>query len=169
MSEPPAFERILASLYDAMFDDARWPAASALIDEACGITGNDLMVGKGPTDDVRARFVGAYYHDPELILCAVRWHLRSSLPFREAAARLCARGLQANHTTLWRWVQRYGPELAEPRRPLTPTLSPLTKASQVERDSGFDQQRAALEELTDALEAAVAPSGPARRAPESRD
>ena len=59
MSEPPAFERILASLYDAMLDDARWPAASALIDEACGITGNDLMVGEGPTDDVRARFVGA--------------------------------------------------------------------------------------------------------------
>ncbi len=32
-----------------------------------------------------------------------------------------------------------------------------------------DTERAALEELTDALEAAVAPSGPARRAPESRD
>ena len=61
MSAPPAFERILASLYDAMLDDARWPATSALIDEACGITGNDLMVGEGPTDDVRARFVGAYY------------------------------------------------------------------------------------------------------------
>ena len=60
MSEPPAFERILASLYDAMLDDARWPAASALIDEACGITGNDLMVGEGPKDDVRARFVGVY-------------------------------------------------------------------------------------------------------------
>ena len=48
-------------------------------------------------------------------------------------------------------------------------LSPLTKAAQVERDSGFDQQRAALEELTAALEAAIALSGPARRAPESRD
>ena len=60
MSEPPAFERILASVYDAMLDDARWPAASALIDEACGITGNDLMVGEGPPDDVRAHFVGVY-------------------------------------------------------------------------------------------------------------
>ena len=61
MSEQRAFERILASLYDAMLDDTRWPSASALIDEACGITGNDLMVGEGPTDDVRARFVGAYW------------------------------------------------------------------------------------------------------------
>ena len=42
-----------------MLDDARWPAASALIDEACGITGNDLMVGEGPTDDVRAPSVSA--------------------------------------------------------------------------------------------------------------
>ena len=60
MSEQPAFERILASLYDAMLDDTHWPATSALIDEACGVVGNDLMVGEGPTDDVRAHFVGVY-------------------------------------------------------------------------------------------------------------
>ena len=60
MSGHDAFERILASLYEAMLDETHWPATSALIDEACGITGNDLMVGEGPTDDVRARFVGAY-------------------------------------------------------------------------------------------------------------
>ena len=61
------------------------------------------------------------HSDPELILCAVRGYLRSSLPFREVAARLRARGLQADHTTLWRWVQRYGPGLAELPRPRTPT------------------------------------------------
>ena len=60
MSDQDAFERILATMYDAMLDDARWPAASALIDEACGIEGNDLMVGEGPKDDVRALFVGIY-------------------------------------------------------------------------------------------------------------
>ena len=60
MSDQDAFEHILASLHDAMLDDARWPAVSALIDEACGIEGNDLMVGEGPEDDVRARFVGVY-------------------------------------------------------------------------------------------------------------
>ena len=61
------------------------------------------------------------HSDPELILCAVRGYLQSALPFREAAARLRARGLQADHTTLWRWVQRYGLELkAQPRRPLQP-------------------------------------------------
>ena len=43
-----------------MLDDTRWPATSALIDEACGLTGNGLMVGEGPKDDVRALFVGLY-------------------------------------------------------------------------------------------------------------
>ena len=61
MSDQDAFERILASLYDAMLDDAHWPATSALIDEACGITGNALMVGEGPKDDLRVLFVGLYY------------------------------------------------------------------------------------------------------------
>ena len=61
MSGQDAFERILASLYEAMLDDTRWPAASALIDEACGITGNALLVGEGPKDDVRVLFVGLYY------------------------------------------------------------------------------------------------------------
>ncbi len=61
MSYQDTFEHILAALYDAMLDDARWPAASALIDDACGITGNDLMVGEGSKDDVRALFIGSYY------------------------------------------------------------------------------------------------------------
>ena len=61
MSGRDVFERILASLYDAMLDDARWPAASALIDEACGLVGNALLVGEGPKDDIRVGFVGLYY------------------------------------------------------------------------------------------------------------
>ena len=60
MSGHDAFERILASLYDAMLDDVHWPATTALIDAACGLTGNGLMVAEGPPDDVRALFVGLY-------------------------------------------------------------------------------------------------------------
>ena len=73
--------------------------------------------------------------EPELILCAVRWYLRYSLSFRDRrhtrparSARLGReellreRGLEADHTTIWRWVQRYGPELEERlRRHLKPT------------------------------------------------
>ena len=60
--------------------------------------------------------------EPELILCAVRWTLRYSLSLRDIEELLSERGLEADHTTIWRWVQRYGPELEERlRRHLKPT------------------------------------------------
>lgn len=59
---------------------------------------------------------------PELILCAVRWYLRYSLSLRDVEELLTERGLEADHTTIWRWVQRYGPELEQRlRRHLKPT------------------------------------------------
>ena len=50
---------------------------------------------------------------PELILGAVRWYLRYSLSLRDVEDLLDERGLKANHTTVWRWVQRYGPALEQ--------------------------------------------------------
>ena len=44
------FDRVMASLHDAMLDDAHWPAASALIDDACGIKGSNLAVGRTRAD-----------------------------------------------------------------------------------------------------------------------
>ena len=59
---------------------------------------------------------------PKLILCAVRWYLRYWLSLREVEELLAERGLEADHTTIWRWVQRYGPELQQRlRRHLKPT------------------------------------------------
>jgi transposase-like protein len=59
---------------------------------------------------------------PEVILCAVRWYLRYSLSLRDVEELLTERGLEADHTTIWRWVQRYGPELEQRmRRHLKPT------------------------------------------------
>ena len=60
MSGHDAFERILASLYDAMLDDVHWPATTALIDAACGSTSNVLLVGEGPPDDIRVLTAGLY-------------------------------------------------------------------------------------------------------------
>jgi transposase-like protein len=48
---------------------------------------------------------------PELILCAVRWYLRYSLSSRDVEGLLDRRGLQADHNTVWRWVQRYAPQM----------------------------------------------------------
>ena len=61
MSDQDAFERILASLYDAMLDDTLWPATSALIDDACGTVGNALIIREGSQDDSRVFFFGSYY------------------------------------------------------------------------------------------------------------
>src|ERR1035437_8995790 len=59
---------------------------------------------------------------PELILCAVRWYLRYSLSLRDVEELLEERGLNVDHTTVWRWVQYYGPELEQRlRRHLKPT------------------------------------------------
>jgi transposase-like protein len=56
------------------------------------------------------------------ILCAVRWYLRYSLSLRDVEELLEERGLNVDHTTVWRWVQYYGPELEQRlRRHLKPT------------------------------------------------
>ena len=61
MSDATPFERIVGSLHEAALDDTRWPAASALIDEAAGAKGNNLVFGdESPAGDIRiflARFL----------------------------------------------------------------------------------------------------------------
>ena len=62
------------------------------------------------------------HFEPESIVCAVRWYLRFSLSYRDVEELLMERGLPADHTTIWRWVQRYAPELNKRcRRELKPT------------------------------------------------
>ena len=51
--------------------------------------------------------------EPGLIVCAVRWYLRYSLSLRNVEELLEERGLHVDHTTVWRWVQDYGPELEQ--------------------------------------------------------
>ena len=51
MSEREAFDAVLAALHEAAFDASRWPDASGLVDEACGIKGNLLTHGAGTSPD----------------------------------------------------------------------------------------------------------------------
>ncbi|MCY4562895.1 MAG: hypothetical protein OXE40_00265, partial [Gammaproteobacteria bacterium] len=60
MSQLDTFNRILSSMNQAMLDDAHWPAASALIDDACGMTGNELVIVQGSGDDARVLFARFY-------------------------------------------------------------------------------------------------------------
>jgi transposase, IS6 family len=47
---------------------------------------------------------------------AVGWYLRFSLSYRDVEELLVERGLDIDHVTVWRWVQRYAPELDRRRR-----------------------------------------------------
>ena len=49
--------------------------------------------------------------EPGVILLAVGWYLRFSLSYRDVEEFLAERGLHADHVTVWRWVQRYAPEM----------------------------------------------------------
>ena len=41
----------------------------------------------------------------------VRWYLRFGLSFRNLEELMAERNLNVDHVTIWRWVQRYAPEL----------------------------------------------------------
>ena len=61
MNPDDAFERILESLHAAILDDALWPAASTLIEEAIGASGSILAVSEGFGDDARVHFARYLY------------------------------------------------------------------------------------------------------------
>ena len=61
MNALDTFDRILAMLHRAALNDVHWPAVSALIEEACGTTGNTLTVSEGSGDDVRLHFYQRFY------------------------------------------------------------------------------------------------------------
>jgi len=63
-----------------------------------------------------ASFAG-YRFAPEVILLAVRWYLRYGLSYRDVEELLAERGIEVDHVTIYRWVQRFTPQLIEAARP----------------------------------------------------
>lgn len=53
----------------------------------------------------------------EIILLCVRWYLRYALSYRDLEEIMQERGVDVDHTTIYRWVQRYAPELEKRCRP----------------------------------------------------
>ena len=50
-------------------------------------------------------------------MLAVRWYLRYSLSYRAVEELLAERGITVDHVTIYRWVQRFTPELIDAARP----------------------------------------------------
>jgi transposase-like protein len=57
------------------------------------------------------------HYAPDIILLCVRWYCRYSLSYRDLEEMMRERGLAVDHTTVWRWVQRYAPEINKRMRP----------------------------------------------------
>ena len=69
-----------------------------------------------PPFQTPSAFVG-FRFPPDVILLAVRWYLRYSLSYRDLEELLTERGIEVDHVTLYRWVQRFTPELIDAARP----------------------------------------------------
>jgi transposase-like protein len=64
----------------------------------------------------RSTFAG-FRFPSDVIVLAVRWYLRFGLSYRDVEELLAERGIEVDHVTIYRWVQRFTPLLAEAARP----------------------------------------------------
>jgi len=69
------------------------------------------------------------HFEPEIILLCLRWYLRYSLSYRDLEEMMIERGLSVDHTTIYRWVQRYAPVL---ERRCRAKLKPTNKSWRVD-------------------------------------
>jgi len=68
----------------------------------------------------RSSFAG-FRFPPEVITVAVRsavrWYLRYGLSYRDIEELLAERGIEVDHVTIYRWVQRFTPIFIDAARP----------------------------------------------------
>jgi transposase-like protein len=69
-----------------------------------------------PAAIARSAFAG-FCFPPDMIVLKVRWYLRFALSYRDVEELLAERGVEVDHVTIYRWVQRFTPLLAEAARP----------------------------------------------------
>jgi transposase, IS6 family len=63
----------------------------------------------------RSSFTG-FRFPPDVITLAVRWYLRYGLSYRDVEELLAERGVEVDHVTVFRWVQRFTPLLIDAAR-----------------------------------------------------
>ena len=55
-------------------------------------------------------FKGRHFRG-EIVLWAVRWYCRYPISYRDLEAMMTERGVAVDHSTIYRWVQRFAPEM----------------------------------------------------------
>src|SRR3954464_6102108 len=73
-------------------------------------------VRRSPSSPPDSAFAG-FRFPTEVIVVAVRWYLRYGLSYRDVEELLAERGVEVDHVTVYRWVLRFTPLLAEAARP----------------------------------------------------
>ncbi|MDZ5442383.1 IS6 family transposase [Micromonospora sp. 4G57] len=68
-----------------------------------------------PWQPPKSAFAG-FRFPPEVIVVAYRWYLRFNLSYRDVEGLLVERGVGVDHVTVYRWVQRFTPLLADAAR-----------------------------------------------------
>ena len=68
-----------------------------------------------PVLPTRSAFAG-FQFPPDVIVVAVRRYLRYNLSYRDVEELLIERGVEVDHVTVFRWVQRFTPLLADAAR-----------------------------------------------------
>ena len=68
-----------------------------------------------PCPAPRSAFNG-YRFPPEVITLAIRRYLRFGVSYRDVEELLAERGVEVDHVSIYRWVQRFAPEFAEAAR-----------------------------------------------------
>ena len=53
----------------------------------------------------------------EIILLCVRWYCKYGISYRDLAEMMSERGVSVSPSTIFRWVQRYAPEIEKRVRP----------------------------------------------------
>ena len=70
-----------------------------------------------PVPAIQSSAFAGFRFPPEVIVLAVRWYLRFGLSYRDLEELLAERGIEVDHVTLYRWVQRFTPLLVDAARP----------------------------------------------------
>jgi transposase, IS6 family len=74
---------------------------------------------------IEARAFRGFRFPAEVILWAVRWYLQFPVSYPDLELMLADRGVKVDHVSLYRWVQRFAPELEKrTRRHLRPCHGP---------------------------------------------
>ena len=83
----------------------------------CGERGAMRLGRSRPLPVIERSAFAGFPFPPEIIVLAVRWYLRYGLSYRGVEELLGERGIEVDHVTIYRWLQRFTPLLADAAGP----------------------------------------------------